>query len=161
MPRCIRRYSFVGQARKSLWIETLIHASGGRAGKVRLVRACGSKPGTVASECPDRRVRLVRACGSKPNHQQNYQKTMGQARKSLWIETVQFGGASRAEVGQARKSLWIETDTAAIGYQTTIGQARKSLWIETLQFFHPTTNSSGQARKSLWIETCMEPLTES
>ena len=34
---------------------------------------------------------------------------MGQARKSLWIETgVLYGEGAQSE-GQARKSLWIET----------------------------------------------------
>ena len=56
---------------------------------------------------------------------------VGQARKSLWIETYLPCRNVHMVYGQARKSLWIETDTAAIGYQTTIGQARKSLWIET------------------------------
>ena len=34
-------------------------------------------------------------------------------------------------VGQARKSLWIETFCDAGGVRTKAGQARKSLWIET------------------------------
>ena len=34
-------------------------------------------------------------------------------------------------VGQARKSLWIETLRYLNPWQTTAGQARKSLWIET------------------------------
>ena len=33
----------------------------------------------------------------------------GQARKSLWIETLQQTSPCGATVGQARKSLWIET----------------------------------------------------
>ena len=33
----------------------------------------------------------------------------GQARKSLWIETVIGGLNNSPEFGQARKSLWIET----------------------------------------------------
>ena len=34
---------------------------------------------------------------------------MGQARKSLWIETNQVPPHSVDNTGQARKSLWIET----------------------------------------------------
>ena len=34
---------------------------------------------------------------------------MGQARKSLWIETVNVSGYCAVGIGQARKSLWIET----------------------------------------------------
>ena len=33
----------------------------------------------------------------------------GQARKSLWIETVALAAFVRGGMGQARKSLWIET----------------------------------------------------
>ena len=55
-----------GQARKSLWIETLIVSERRIFMLVRLVRACGSKQGM------GRRQRIV---------------TEGQARKSLWIET--------------------------------------------------------------------------
>ena len=56
---------------------------------------------------------------------------MGQARKSLWIETVKRIGESFGTKGQARKSLWIETIQGCIDYAATNGQARKSLWIET------------------------------
>ena len=55
-------------------------------------------------------VRLVRACGSKHITRYTHQKRqVGQARKSLWIETktLKFGKMFRR--GQARKSLWIET----------------------------------------------------
>ena len=34
---------------------------------------------------------------------------LGQARKSLWIETKSWHGSLRRRDGQARKSLWIET----------------------------------------------------
>ena len=60
-------YSFYGQARKSLWIETAF------------IRIWAAVPV---------RVRLVRACGSKQNYRDYVPKaTPGQARKSLWIET--------------------------------------------------------------------------
>ena len=55
-------------------------------------------------------VRLVRACGSKlptatlPGH-----PLPGQARKSLWIETLMYPDVLIERMGQARKSLWIET----------------------------------------------------
>ena len=55
-----------GQARKSLWIETLIVSERRIFMLVRLVRACGSK-----------HVSYVR----------NSVSGQGQARKSLWIET--------------------------------------------------------------------------
>ena len=57
---------------------------------------------------------------------------LGQARKSLWIETIHcFFSLSQSD-GQARKSLWIETYALNIIGREQIGQARKSLWIETL-----------------------------
>ena len=55
--------------------------------------------------------------------------------------------------GQARKSLWIETLTVTISCGRTHGQARKSLWIETCQILQCKPIKKGQARKSLWIET--------
>ena len=39
----------------------------------------------------------------------------GQARKSLWIETIQLILFDNQESGQARKSLWIETGFNGIG----------------------------------------------
>ena len=55
-------------------------------------------------------VRLVRACGSKlKNAGLQNQEALGQARKSLWIETIPKKLYSASHVGQARKSLWIET----------------------------------------------------
>ena len=54
-----------GQARKSLWIETLLSVNKMLHISVRLVRACGSKL-LILMELPD---------------------IIGQARKSLWIET--------------------------------------------------------------------------
>ena len=56
-------------------------------------------------------------------------------------------------VGQARKSLWIETVARSSHIFDVPGQARKSLWIETLLFPFPYYSYIGQARKSLWIET--------
>ena len=56
------------------------------------------------------RVRLVRACGSKPLHGHGLaERDGGQARKSLWIETVCSAALAGVLLGQARKSLWIET----------------------------------------------------
>ena len=78
-------------------------------------------------------------------------------------------------LGQARKSLWIETYIAFRKDEIYEGQARKSLWIETIKFLIVKnmkrvrlvracgskrilpplgqTGMVGQARKSLWIET--------
>ena len=56
---------------------------------------------------------------------------MGQARKSLWIETWYSREPERYRSGQARKSLWIETYSNPDFVVPLIGQARKSLWIET------------------------------
>ena len=57
---------------------------------VRLVRACGSKPFlAVGFEVEGTKVRLVRACGSKQYHKRSLGTDLeGQARKSLWIETL-------------------------------------------------------------------------
>ena len=77
-----------GQARKSLWIETVIGSFHERAFGVRLVRACGSKLHQIRCQGHKFLVRLVRACGSKPGQTgQGYNCYTGQARKSLWIET--------------------------------------------------------------------------
>ena len=55
-------------------------------------------------------VRLVRACGSKRRcRQTRFLLRLGQARKSLWIETSVIESKRKAYEGQARKSLWIET----------------------------------------------------
>ena len=56
---------------------------------------------------------------------------MGQARKSLWIETGVIYITPPSVPGQARKSLWIETHSPRLSYRSRYGQARKSLWIET------------------------------
>ena len=56
---------------------------------------------------------------------------MGQARKSLWIETTDINRLYKVFVGQARKSLWIETCHTGMQRNKLPGQARKSLWIET------------------------------
>ena len=55
----------------------------------------------------------------------------GQARKSLWIETIHSFHSVKLSFGQARKSLWIETMEPRICEGDVVGQARKSLWIET------------------------------
>ena len=60
----------------------------------------------------------------------------GQARKSLWIETMGRGGNEAGNTGQARKSLWIETNLAGRSPKYGSGQARKSLWIETILQHH-------------------------
>ena len=57
------------------------------------------------------------------------------------------------EIGQARKSLWIETMPLLSFHLVCSGQARKSLWIETCCFVSLMFCLFGQARKSLWIET--------
>ena len=57
--------------------------------------------------------------------------SIGQARKSLWIETIRYGRMHIVFKGQARKSLWIETIGAKSFVRCFLGQARKSLWIET------------------------------
>ena len=54
-----------GQARKSLWIETLKLLCVVCLSGVRLVRACGSKLDEQVSINANDSVRLVRACGSK------------------------------------------------------------------------------------------------
>ena len=54
-----------GQARKSLWIETWKEDKDEPEDRVRLVRACGSKPSTSERRYMPHWVRLVRACGSK------------------------------------------------------------------------------------------------
>ena len=78
------------------------------------------------------RVRLVRACGSKPVVVRfRPDIPAGQARKSLWIETEGSLKWHSVFRGQARKSLWIETITKVSLRQVKLGQARKSLWIET------------------------------
>ena len=169
-------FDWLGQARKSLWIETNNNAKWRDVLLVRLVRACGSK-------------RLL--C----THVLSV--LFGQARKSLWIETAYRNINLTVAVGQARKSLWIETYsrvTPPCWYPVRLvracgskpsrcwnsacllpvrlvracgskhrpdpdgdcpgrGQARKSLWIETALSRPFIPNLNGQARKSLWIET--------
>ena len=99
-----------GQARKSLWIETLYLSGMRMRNLVRLVRACGSKRFFGPSSGTLSGVRLVRACGSKPFLAVGFEvEGTGQARKSLWIETQIVGTLFCYIVGQARKSLWIET----------------------------------------------------
>ena len=55
----------MGQARKSLWIETTYVFCLTNIASVRLVRACGSKPYVITNRFIVIWVRLVRACGSK------------------------------------------------------------------------------------------------
>ena len=62
-------------------------------------------------------------------------------------------------LGQARKSLWIETPNLSTISFTFNGQARKSLWIETVKRIGESFGTKGQARKSLWIETLNYSLT--
>ena len=101
---------YKGQARKSLWIETEVWAFTTNNVSVRLVRACGSKRTNTGSSPVCTRVRLVRACGSKHLRTVKVKNPIpGQARKSLWIETMMDSNSFRRYQGQARKSLWIET----------------------------------------------------
>ncbi len=59
---------------------------------VRLVRACGSKHLVVGTNKRASEVRLVRACGSKRKLRcRGTDRSSGQARKSLWIETNSRG----------------------------------------------------------------------
>ena len=98
-----------GQARKSLWIETTAHRPSDGYMAVRLVRACGSKPSVNLVFLIFSPVRLVRACGSKLAMLHLRFFFQGQARKSLWIETLWHIRCYILFIGQARKSLWIET----------------------------------------------------
>ena len=83
---------------------------------------------------------------------------LGQARKSLWIETWCPFHLCNDGIGQARKSLWIETSLIPKNGLGGMGQARKSLWIETEEYVEEAEGEGGQARKSLWIETCHDDL---
>ena len=81
----------IGQARKSLWIETCFRLRISSAFLVRLVRACGSKLYRNITSNNVSLVRLVRACGSKLSANNIViQGDDGQARKSLWIETLKL-----------------------------------------------------------------------
>ena len=67
-------------------------------------------------------VRLVRACGSKLTYKPaSLPSVEGQARKSLWIETVSPFANNALFIGQARKSLWIETIQGCIDYAAGLG----------------------------------------
>ena len=114
--RCVNNmteHKFIGQARKSLWIET------GRP-RQRPARLSGQARKslwieTISYPQPKLRVmvRLVRACGSKQSRAKlSIAKVKGQARKSLWIETPNRITWPLLPPGQARKSLWIETPSA-------------------------------------------------
>ena len=63
-------YVILGQARKSLWIETISASFFKISLSVRLVRACGSKQLIYLNASTLFKVRLVRACGSKLLHSQ-------------------------------------------------------------------------------------------
>ena len=65
----------------------------------------------------------------------HFKPVIGQARKSLWIETMTQLFWNTIQFGQARKSLWIETSYNRSTPGLLLGQARKSLWIETFQKF--------------------------
>ena len=150
---CLWWCCLLGQARKSLWIETSSRQNSSDFQLVRLVRACGSK--LIESAFGVAFVRLVRACGSK-RYQPRFHSGIiqGQARKSLWIETGLNYNIFDTPLGQARKSLWIETLINSNWFTVDFGQARKSLWIETAAILATAaTPVMGQARKSLWIET--------
>ena len=78
-------------------------------------------------------VRLVRACGSKPKSSTvSNLEIVGQARKSLWIETLDtpLMAVVIALVRLVRacgSKLFLQTNLQ----RYAVGQARKSLWIET------------------------------
>ena len=78
---------------------------------------------------------------------------VGQARKSLWIETSFSPGPPVIIAGQARKSLWIETPeplwTPAGIVVRLVRACGSKLRGKTVQ----ESIREGQARKSLWIET--------
>ena len=102
---------------------------------VRLVRACGSKPFlAVGFEVEGTKVRLVRACGSKQYHKRSLGTDLeGQARKSLWIETLK--GIERTGVQWVRlvRACGSKLLSKYRGRSRRAGQARKSLWIETMK----------------------------
>ena len=115
---------------------------------VRLVRACGSKPYDGYTIIVNTGVRLVRACGSKLFwYAPSRPLLLGQARKSLWIETPTLRYGQFAFTGQARKSLWIETQKevreikdfevrlvrACGSKRKTIGQSKKTLLVRLVR----------------------------
>ena len=122
--------------------------------KVRLVRACGSKPVMIGASGSSTSVRLVRACGSKLNITMH--KSAG-----LLVRLVRACGSKHPDdccagiimFGQARKSLWIETQASIYWVRISLVRLVRACGskplLEGLQgkWFH------GQARKSLWIET--------
>ena len=122
---------------------------------VRLVRACGSKPVLHTRSDVPLPVRLVKsAYGSKPmRYYYPYAANLGQARKSLWIETHSRSMRESERRGQARKSPVDQTGCPYLRRIMLCGQARKSLWIETHHRPAPIRPYEGQARKSLWIKT--------
>ena len=147
--------------------------------RVRLVRACGSKLQKCGFPTGYLLVRLVRACGSKLmlllllKH-----RLLGQARKSLWIETLNLHRTTDYIHGQARKSLWIETLTLYIGEAPKLVRlvracgSKRSWYVwgrvcaqvrlvracgsKLYPSMMHSMSGNGQARKSLWIETIRE-----
>ena len=123
----------LGQARKSLWIETVFTIHVDTIRWVRLVRACGSKQDTDGE-----------SSGRVP----------GQARKSLWIETYPH---PKLRVifrrGQARKSLWIETPIGLKSDDKSLVRLVRACGSKPTTKAIAAAIASGQARKSLWIET--------
>ena len=121
---------------------------------VRLVRACGSKQIFNIFTGISRPVRLVRACGSKPFcDAQSFPAYIGQARKSLWIETRTHALYDRTAWVRLVRACGSKLVSPDFEYQSAPGQARKSLWIETIRNSSLHPDKRGQARKSLWIET--------
>ena len=79
---------------------------------------------------------------------------MGQARKSLWIETAQAKVHIEGYLGQARKSLWIETSqTVRWGLKPSEVRLVRACGSKQLNYYFWIRRDYGQARKSLWIET--------
>ena len=103
-----------------------------RSGTVRLVRACGSKPSSVSSPTPASSVRLVRACGSKHHLQAVlFYRCLGQARKSLWIETICLLQQYCFITVRLVRACGSKPQRVYTTKHQKCGQARKSLWIET------------------------------
>ena len=78
---------------------------------------------------------------------------IGQARKSLWIETESIYQTRSRHGGQARKSLWIETFSEVPFLSPTGVRLVRACGSKPLASAVDATAAFGQARKSLWIET--------
>ena len=78
---------------------------------------------------------------------------MGQARKSLWIETYPSAGGLTMYEGQARKSLWIETVKLLFRTYTVRVRLVRACGSKPKNQIKIGGQVYGQARKSLWIET--------